>query len=355
MPCDLNIFMRNKKIFTSLTASFLPDDIPYKPAWDPRDDHNSSLDDTTSPLTTRWAYAAHPWFPLVPLNPSFNGPIFECLNHSMFSLCTELNSQGKHILHHDIRESWVELEKKLLWCQELLGAGLLVPWETKLPCPPAQYGYQRSHSDAKLTKKVALKSHNAFLLIATALLIDNSRCPIPAEWVHKLSHSFVGDISTKVPCTGTFISSIHCPWELQLPMFKHFSIPIWVHIKQVAVFDVKLRHYNPSKEAIARAIEAQHTSNSAWGQNDSAWGKDDGSQSQSALGWDGSTLGWDDSTLGCGPAPEAPQVDPCFPVPEQLSGQKSGEDWKTFFAHRLEENKKKQAKESPAQWQSRKS
>ncbi|KAG2092396.1 hypothetical protein BD769DRAFT_1395449 [Suillus cothurnatus] len=350
MPCDLNIFVCNKKIFTSLTVSFLPDDIPYEPAWDPRDDHNSSPDDTTSPLTTRWAYAAHPWYPLVPLNPSFNGPIFECLNHSMFSLHTELNSQGKHILHHDIRESWVELEKKLLWCQELLGAGLLVPWETKLPRPPAQYGYQRSHSDTELTKKVALKSHNAFLLIATvcswyimsrqycgsncpwkALLIDNSRCPIPAKWVHKLSHSFVGDISTKVPCTGTFISSIHCPWELQLPMFEHFSIPIWVHIKQVTVFDVKLCHYNPSKEAIACAIEAQRTSNSAWGQNDSAWGKDDGiwgkqddgSQSQSALGWDGSTLGWDDSTLGWddstlgwGPAPEAPQVDPHFPVPE---------------------------------------
>jgi len=114
-------------------------------------------------LTTHWAYAAHPWFPLVPLNPSFNSPIFECLNHLMFSLRTELDSQGKHILHHNIRESWVKLEKKLLWCQEFLGAGLLVPWETKLPCPPAQYGYQRLHSDTKLTKKVTLKSRNAFL------------------------------------------------------------------------------------------------------------------------------------------------------------------------------------------------
>jgi len=150
-----------------------------------------------------------------------------------------------------------------------------------------------------------------------ALLINNPRCPIPAKWVHELSHSFVRDISTKVLCTSAFISSIHCPWELQLPMFEHFSIAIWVHIKQVAVFDMKLCHYNPSKEAIACAIQAQHTSNSAWGQNDSAWGKDDGiwgkqddgSQSQSALGWDGSTLGW-------GPAPEAPQVDPRFPVPE---------------------------------------
>jgi hypothetical protein len=60
MPCDLNIFMHNKKIFTSLTVSFLPDNIPCEPAWDPQDDHDSSPDDTTSPLTTCWAYAAHP-------------------------------------------------------------------------------------------------------------------------------------------------------------------------------------------------------------------------------------------------------------------------------------------------------
>ncbi|KAG0692956.1 hypothetical protein DFH29DRAFT_1007858 [Suillus ampliporus] len=94
-------------------ASFLPDDIPYKPVWDPQDDHDPSLDDTTSPLTTCWAYAAHSWFPLVPLNPGFDSPIFECLNHSMFSLHTEVDSQRKYILHHDIRESWHELEKKL--------------------------------------------------------------------------------------------------------------------------------------------------------------------------------------------------------------------------------------------------
>ncbi|KAG1856709.1 hypothetical protein DFJ58DRAFT_727157 [Suillus subalutaceus] len=96
MTSDLNIFVREQKIFTSLTATSLPDDIPYGPAWDPQDDHNSSPDDTTLPLTTHWAYGAHPWFPLIPLNPRFYSQMFECLNHSMFSLCTELDSQGKH-------------------------------------------------------------------------------------------------------------------------------------------------------------------------------------------------------------------------------------------------------------------
>ncbi|KAG1849467.1 hypothetical protein DFJ58DRAFT_842668 [Suillus subalutaceus] len=140
-----------------------------------------------------------------------------------------------------------------------------------------------------------------------ALLTDDPRCPIPAKWVRELLCSFVGDLSTKVLCT----------------------------------------------EAVAHAIEAQHPSNSTWGQDDGVWGKRDGeTQTQSALGLgDNATQ----TTLGWGPAPESPQVDSRFPVPQKLSGQKSGEDWKAFFVWCLEENRKKQEKESPAQCQSRES
>ncbi|KAG1846437.1 hypothetical protein F4604DRAFT_1936424 [Suillus subluteus] len=61
------------------------------------------------------------------------------------------------------------------------------------------------------------------------------------------------------------------------------------------------------------------------------------------------------TTLGWGPTPEAPQVDSGFLVPQKLSGQKSGEDWKAFFVQHLEENQKKQEKESPVQQQSHES
>ncbi|KAG1838966.1 hypothetical protein C8R48DRAFT_781528 [Suillus tomentosus] len=61
------------------------------------------------------------------------------------------------------------------------------------------------------------------------------------------------------------------------------------------------------------------------------------------------------TALGRGTAPENHQVDPCFPAPQQLSGQKSGEDWKTFFMRHHEENRKKEEKESPSQWQLRES
>jgi hypothetical protein len=86
-----------------------------------------------------------------------------------------------------------------------------------------------------------------------ALLINHPTCPIPAKWVHELSCSFVGDLSANVPRTGVFIPSNHCPCELQLPMYECFSIPVWVLCKQDFAFDLNLRRYHPSKEAIAQA------------------------------------------------------------------------------------------------------
>ncbi|KIK32507.1 hypothetical protein CY34DRAFT_19002 [Suillus luteus UH-Slu-Lm8-n1] len=357
MSNDLHVFVRDGQVYTSLTALLLPDVIPYEPPWDPWEDYDRSPDDSDTPLTTRWAYGTRPWFPLIPLNPSFNGPIFECLNHSRFLLLTEVDTQGKHILHCDIRGKWVDLEQKLLWCMERLGAGLLIPWGTKLPRPPTAYGYQRSHTDANLAKKVAMRSCNAFLLIAatcswhimsrqyrnpghawTALLTDDPKYPIPAEWVLELSRSFVGDLTTNVPRTGALISSIHCPWQVQLPMFERFLILIWVRQTSAAV-DSTLRHYVPSEAAIARATEALQwgqTHDSTWGQpDDSSWGQDGGEQPVSA-------------------APEA-HADSLFPIPQPHSGQMRGEDWKTFFVRRRDVNKKKEETETPARRQSRQS
>ncbi|KAG1868931.1 hypothetical protein DFJ58DRAFT_723340 [Suillus subalutaceus] len=295
MNNDLHVFARDGQVYTSVTAHSLPNVIPYEPHWDPRKDHDASSDYSDTLLNTCWVYGARPWFPLIPLNPSFNGPIFGCLNHSRFSLLTEVDNQGKHILHHDIPEKWVELEQKLLLCQECLGAGLLIPWGTELPCPPTTYGL-----------------HNVFLLIATTcswhimsccyhgsnctwmvILTDDPRYPIPAEWVLELTCSFVGDLTTNVPHMGALISSIHCPWQAQLPIFEKFLIPIWVHIPQntSATINPSLCHYIPPAAAVTRATEpTQWGQDNAWGQLDSSmWGQPEESQN---------TFKWDDSALG---------------------------------------------------------
>ncbi|KAG2131227.1 hypothetical protein BD769DRAFT_1386892 [Suillus cothurnatus] len=376
MTHELKVFVRDGKVFTSLTADFLPKVIPYQPPWNPRDDHDYAPNDSDVPLTPRWAYASRPWFPVVPLNPRFDGPIFECLNHTRFSLRTEVDAQGKHMLHHDIRGRWYELEKKLIWCQERLGAGMFVPWGTVLPSAPATFGYLRSHENAKLAIKVALRSRNAFLLIGAActwhimsrryrgsnrpwmsVLTDDRECPIPAEWVLELSHSFVGDLSANVQCTRLFISSTHCPWEGQLPMFEHFSIPIWVHCAgDASVIDSMLHRYIPSRKVLISATDGlkwgQTPADGAWG-HAGMWGSPE-NQHQHLDGGEPQAepdLVWGDvPSVSLEHHEQVPSVS-LFPEPERNSGQLQGEDWQAFLARRREGNKKREEKETPAQRQ----
>ncbi|KAG1734254.1 uncharacterized protein EDB91DRAFT_1251047 [Suillus paluster] len=132
----------------------------------------------------------------------------------------------------------------------------------------------------------------------TSLLTNDPAYPIPAEWVLELSRSFVGDLSTNVPCTGVFISSISCPWEAQLPMLEAFSIPIWVCYDGNAALNMKLCHYIPSPKAIADAIKAQKLDqmHGTWGQPYGTWGQPDNG-SESIIDWDQAwsqgTLRWD--------------------------------------------------------------
>ncbi|KAG1812800.1 uncharacterized protein BJ212DRAFT_1482870 [Suillus subaureus] len=394
MSNNLCVIVHDGQVYTSLTAHSLPDVIPHEPPWDPCEDYDSSPDDSNMPLTTCWAYGTRPWFPLVPLNPSFDGPIFGCLNHSRFSLLTEVDTSGRHILHHDIQAKWVNLEQKLLWCQEHLGAGLLTPWGTKLPHPPTTYGYQRWHTDTNLAKKVAIRSHDAFLLIAAtcswyimsrqyqganqwmAILTSDPQHPIPAECVLELLCSFVGDLMTNMPRTGALISSIHCPWQVQLPMFEKILLPIWVCISgdTTTTVDFTLHHYIPSPAAITHVTEEAQwkqmpdtwgqLDENAWGQpDDNVWGQLDNSvwgrpedNTQSVLNWGNSALGWGQNS-GTQPVSDVPEAhaDSLFPVSEPHSRQKRGEDFKAFFAWRRQENKRKEETETPAQRQSHQS
>jgi hypothetical protein len=188
-----------------------------------------------------------------------------------------------------------------------------------------------------------------------SVLTDDHECPIPAEWVLELSRSFVGDLSANVQRTGVFIPSIHCPWEGQLPMFEHFSIPIWVLCTEGAsVVDPMLRSYIPSREAVTSATEALQWGQTpaggemqpepvfAWGDVDSSWGHaDNGCQS-----------GGENQLISLDFQEEVSPVR-LFPEPERNSGQLRGEDWQAFLARRREGNMKREEKETPAQRQSR--
>lgn len=171
------------KVFTSLTAWSLPATIPDQSRPDEEGDMKM--------LTTQWAYEARPWYPLVPSQPVFDGPIFSCLNHSFYSLHTELLSNKRYRIRPEIGLAWENLEKQLLWCQKRLGHGIDVPW-AKMARPPSEFGYSRSQVDAKTAKKVALRSRDAFLgmdSVVCTCYISTHRTVRHSGCLHILHHA----------------------------------------------------------------------------------------------------------------------------------------------------------------------
>ncbi|KAG2746306.1 hypothetical protein P692DRAFT_20876411 [Suillus brevipes Sb2] len=305
MAPDLHVFIHEGQIFTSFQASSIPAVIPPIPRpWNPALESDYLSDNIKDALTTQWAYKLHPWFPVIPQNPVFDGAIFG-----------------------DVREEWQTLEQQLTWCQGHLAVNMFLPWYCRPPQAPRECGYLRSHVDVSLAKKVALRSRDVFLGIAalctyfimahqyrphddpdwTSLLTKDPQCPILSAWVVELSHSFVGDLTDAMPRTGMIINSAYSlSWDPHVVMFEHFKVPIW-------------SNENPSHGG-------------SWG--DDLWG-----------------------ALLNDPAP-APiiQSQPDlshFPLPKRNSGQKHGEDFKVFFARRAMWNKEKEEKETPSQRQAR--
>jgi hypothetical protein len=160
----LRVFVHAERIFTSFNASSLPATIPPIPRpWNPYLKSDSSPDNIKDALATQWAYETRPWFPHIAAKPHFDGAVFGCLNHSLYSLPIASTPDGRYILREDVRREWESLEQKLLWCQQRLAVNIHFPWYVQPPRPPRDYGYLRSHADAKLAKKVAMRSRDAFL------------------------------------------------------------------------------------------------------------------------------------------------------------------------------------------------
>jgi hypothetical protein len=191
MNHKLHVYTHEGRLFTSFNTSSPPAVIPPIPRpWNPALESDSSSDNIKDVLTTQWAYETRPWFPLIPINPVFDGAVFSCLNHSFYSLPIESTPDGRYILCGDVRRQWETLEHKLLWCQGRLATNMHFPWYGQFPRAPRDYGYLRSHVDVTLAKKVALRSRDAFLGVCW------SRSYALIIWTHHVhSHWQVSQLS----------------------------------------------------------------------------------------------------------------------------------------------------------------
>ncbi|KAG2074343.1 hypothetical protein BDR04DRAFT_1151031 [Suillus decipiens] len=353
--------------------------IPPSPQpWHPYLKSNSSPNNIKDALTTQWAYETCPWFPLILANPHFDRAVFVCLNHLLYSLPIASTPDGHYILHKDVQQEWESLEQKLFWCQQWLAVNIHFPWYGQPPRPLRDYSYLRSHVNAKLAKKVAMRSHDVFLGISaiytyfimahqyrphndlpmwTSLLMNDPWCPILPVWVMELSHTFVRDLTDAMPCNSMIINGAHSlAWDVDVIMFEHFKVPIWVHWPAGIPGNKAWKCYLPSADDVTAATHATSQNSNPWGaQLDlHPWL----AQSNDALDLQNSDLWGTQLDLHPWLSQSNDALDPSAPsqqdlshflLPEKNSGQRHGKDWQAFFACRAMQNAKKGAKETPSQ------
>ncbi|KAG1858002.1 hypothetical protein DFJ58DRAFT_726707 [Suillus subalutaceus] len=124
----LHVITHKGQIFTSLNVSSLPATIPPIPRpWNPILESDSSSDSIKDALTTQWAYETRPWFPLIAACPNFDGAVFACLNHLLYSLPIESTPDGCYILRGDVCKHAFSL----VWPSPQTSQRLWVP---EVPC-----------------------------------------------------------------------------------------------------------------------------------------------------------------------------------------------------------------------------
>ncbi|KAG1883641.1 hypothetical protein F4604DRAFT_1920151 [Suillus subluteus] len=241
---------------------------------------------------------------------------------------------ANYILRKDVRQEWESLEQKLLWCQQQLAVNIHFPWYGQPPRPPRDYGYLKSHVDVKLAKKVAMRSRDAFL--GLVLIWISAIC---TYFIMARQYRPHNDLPT---WTSLLINDPRClfylrglAWDVDVIMFEHFKVLIWVHWPAGIPSDKAWKCYLPSADDVTAVTCTTSQNSDPWGaQLDlHPWL----TQSNDALD------------------PESSQSAPSqqdlsrFLLPKKNSGQRHGEDWQAFFARRAMQNVKKEAKETPSQ------
>jgi hypothetical protein len=163
----------------------------------------------------------------------------------------------------------------------------------------------------------------------------------------ELSRTFVGDLTDITPRNGMIINGGYSlAWDTDVIMFEHFKVLIWVYWPPDIPGNKIWKHYIPSAEQLTGVTCATSASPSL--QNNNAWGVQ--ADSHSWLAQPNDT--WDPELSQPAPLSAQPQQDLSH-FPLKNSGQRHGEDWAAFFAHRALQNAKKEEKETPSQQQAR--
>ncbi|KAG2056607.1 hypothetical protein BDR06DRAFT_1005910 [Suillus hirtellus] len=174
-----------------------------------------------------------------------------------------------------------------------------------------------------------------------SLLTNDTQCPIPSMWVAELSHTFIGDVTDVIPCTGMIINGTYSlSWDTNVLMFEHFHVLIWVYWPPNVIPHKTWNCYIPSAEDVTAATDTNwggSQGNDLWGiqLDDNLWGIQSNSDPWVAQsnGDPGGSHWFNNDPWGSQSNEQTPasavQTQPdlsCFLLPHRHSGQKHAKD-----------------------------
>lgn len=196
-------------------------------------------------LQPRWWSLPYPFFPFVPLRPSFSGPIFEVLQISP-DIYDE--APGSNILRRQTCRKWINLENRLLQVVcHLRDEYYTVPFLK--PIIPSMLGFEKEFYNSRSLRRRVKICRNwfgmwmaliSFLIAQTQTYYqleaeerENwftvlSERGMPQSWLSGLQTSEVATFSSNNARVGVILDFLsNLPRQPPVEWYCYFNIPVW--------------------------------------------------------------------------------------------------------------------------------
>jgi hypothetical protein len=192
-------------------------------------------------LSPRWWTIPYHYFSFVPLRPSFDGLIFECLR----DVVSEIGpvESGRFGLSARKIKHWLEIEDSLIVVSRLLNDGFFTRVRPGLtPIPASILGFKKTYGTLRSARLCITASRDWFLMwmsLVSSKIADietyrgdwfsylvGKECP--QDWLSALQSSMICDFSWHCPRVGTFLNIQNPdPQQPSVEWFYSWDIPVW--------------------------------------------------------------------------------------------------------------------------------
>ncbi|KAK0421589.1 hypothetical protein EV421DRAFT_1916387 [Armillaria borealis] len=195
--------------------------------------------DPESYIGCHWASNSMPYGGFLPVRRAdiFECELFQCLNHTSTSLPVHSSGRGLWSLGAKVVESWRNLEALLARLRQVLEVQAGHRNIDHLHFPfPWKYGYHHAKPSRKAMVYSAVRSRDAFILMAAeisyflALVSDSFEGSLFQNWSAILTREVGGKWGKNLPAdaVGIFIDPRECNFGYFLRAYTNFKVPFWI-------------------------------------------------------------------------------------------------------------------------------